>query len=282
LEYIPFGEVFIDERPSASSWSTPYKFNAKELDEETGLYYYGARYYDPRTSVWISVDPLAEKYSGWSSYVYVHDNPLRFTDPDGKGAKDRVLAARNMTGIPYLQEHGSLRTGNYNAALVYMDCSELASRVMVADHIINSGTGLTSSSMKVLLDNQDKYVHSETAQIGDIALWKGHVAIVTGVRKNGKIDVIMARGGDRPSKEFQSATPDKLSGGKFYGYYHPINETPDGKVQSNGAQQPVEDNKTYFGKLLDPVTVIGQKTETDVNIPYVQVEQRPITIKPLK
>jgi len=62
IEYIPFGEVFIEERASASSWRTPYLFNAKELDEETGLYYYGARYYDSRLGVWISVDPLAEKY----------------------------------------------------------------------------------------------------------------------------------------------------------------------------------------------------------------------------
>jgi len=84
LEYIPFGEVFIDERPTASSWSTPYKFNAKELDEETGLYYYGARYMDPRTSVWISVDPLAEKYAGISSYVYCNNNPVNMIDPDGR------------------------------------------------------------------------------------------------------------------------------------------------------------------------------------------------------
>jgi RHS repeat-associated protein len=84
IEYIPFGEVFIDERPSTGIWSTPYKFNAKELDEETGLYYYGARYYDPRTSVWISVDPLAEKYPNVSSYVYCADNPVKCVDPDGK------------------------------------------------------------------------------------------------------------------------------------------------------------------------------------------------------
>ena len=83
LEYIPFGEVFIDERAATSTWSTPYKFNAKELDEETGLYYYGARYYDPRTSVWISVDPLAEKYPNMSSYVYCEDNPVVLIDPDG-------------------------------------------------------------------------------------------------------------------------------------------------------------------------------------------------------
>jgi hypothetical protein len=42
---VPFGEVFIEERNK--KWNTPYLFNAKELDEETGLYYYGARYYDP-------------------------------------------------------------------------------------------------------------------------------------------------------------------------------------------------------------------------------------------
>ena len=85
IEYVPFGEVFIDElelmRKSAAAgkancnntWNTPYRFNdcanegrgklacsmpsaanrrvklnAKEFDEETGLYYYGARYYEPR------------------------------------------------------------------------------------------------------------------------------------------------------------------------------------------------------------------------------------------
>ena len=36
-----YGEVFIEERNG--TWNTPYLFNGKELDEETGLYYYGAR-----------------------------------------------------------------------------------------------------------------------------------------------------------------------------------------------------------------------------------------------
>ena len=46
IEYVPFGEVFIEERNNV--WNTPYLFNAKEFDEETGMYYYGARYYEPR------------------------------------------------------------------------------------------------------------------------------------------------------------------------------------------------------------------------------------------
>jgi RHS repeat-associated protein len=82
VEYVPFGEVFIEERNN--TWNTPFLFNAKELDEETGLYYYGARYYDPRTSVFLGVDPLAEKYPGISSYVYCANNPIKFVDPDGR------------------------------------------------------------------------------------------------------------------------------------------------------------------------------------------------------
>ena len=60
IEYVPYGEVFIEERNNV--WNTPYLFNAKEFDEETGLYYYGARYYDSRLSMWYGVDALAEKY----------------------------------------------------------------------------------------------------------------------------------------------------------------------------------------------------------------------------
>ena len=81
MEYLPFGELLVEEHKN--SYNTPYKFNAKELDEETGNYYYGARYYDPKFSIWLSVDPLAEKFPGWSPYNYVLNNPIIFIDPDG-------------------------------------------------------------------------------------------------------------------------------------------------------------------------------------------------------
>jgi RHS repeat-associated protein len=82
IEYIPFGEVFIEERNNV--WNTPYLFNSKELDEETGLYYYGARYYNPRESVWLSVDPLAEKTG--TPYQYCYQNPVKFVDFTGMSA----------------------------------------------------------------------------------------------------------------------------------------------------------------------------------------------------
>ncbi|MCJ8155254.1 RHS repeat-associated core domain-containing protein [Chryseobacterium sp. SSA4.19] len=64
-------------------YKNPYKFNAKELDSETALYYYGARYYNPRLSIWYRVDPLAEKYPSWSPYAYCGNNPINYIDPDG-------------------------------------------------------------------------------------------------------------------------------------------------------------------------------------------------------
>ena len=101
IEYVPFGEVFVEERNNI--WNTPYLFNAKEFDEETGLYYYGARYYDPRVSLWISVDPISNYdpsnnenyidgehnngvYNSYNLYPYgyCYQNPIRLKDPNGK------------------------------------------------------------------------------------------------------------------------------------------------------------------------------------------------------
>ena len=83
--YLPYGELLVDEH--SSSEEMPYKFNGKEFDEETGLYYYGARYMNPRTSLWYGVDPLAEKYPSVGAYVYCVDNPIRLIDPNGKAVK---------------------------------------------------------------------------------------------------------------------------------------------------------------------------------------------------
>ncbi|GHT17518.1 hypothetical protein FACS189429_1780 [Bacteroidia bacterium] len=82
IEYVPFGEVFIEERNN--KWNTPFLFNAKELDEETGLYYYGARYYDPRVSLWLSADPKAYFTPHESPYCAMGNNPIYYTDPGGQ------------------------------------------------------------------------------------------------------------------------------------------------------------------------------------------------------
>ena len=81
LQYTPFGETFVDMR--SGDFATPYRFTGKEQDCETGLYYYGARYYDSRLGRFLSVDPLASKFPSYSPYAYTFNNPIRFTDPTG-------------------------------------------------------------------------------------------------------------------------------------------------------------------------------------------------------
>jgi RHS repeat-associated protein len=83
----------------AGGWATPYKFNGKELDDETGMYYYGARYYDPRLSMWHGVDPLAERGPQYSPYTYTFNNPIRYIDPDGRWAGPSPLGHAIPAGI---------------------------------------------------------------------------------------------------------------------------------------------------------------------------------------
>ena len=80
--YLPYGELLVNEHLSTEE--LPYKFNGKQFDEETGLYYYGARYMNPMASIWYGVDPLAEKYTTTGGYVYTLNNPVKFIDVDGR------------------------------------------------------------------------------------------------------------------------------------------------------------------------------------------------------
>ena len=102
IEYVPFGEVFIEERNN--TWNTPYLFNAKEFDEETGMYYYGARYYEPRISLWMSTDPLQEKYENISPYIYCANSPIRYTDPKGMEVEADERSMKNISNTLTKQE----------------------------------------------------------------------------------------------------------------------------------------------------------------------------------
>ncbi len=80
-----------EQKSVVQDYETPYKFTGKELDEETGLYYFGARYYDPKVSIWMSVDPLAEKYQACNPYNFCSQNPIKLIDPNGKQPSPRGL-----------------------------------------------------------------------------------------------------------------------------------------------------------------------------------------------
>ncbi|MDI2131271.1 SpvB/TcaC N-terminal domain-containing protein [Yinghuangia seranimata] len=103
FEYFPYGETWVEER--AGTTDTSYRFTGKELDSETGLYYHGARYYNPRTQLWAGADPALPQYFGsdlaggignpvnLAAYTYTRNNPLRYTDPDGRAPTDHTTLA---------------------------------------------------------------------------------------------------------------------------------------------------------------------------------------------
>ena len=102
--YLPYGELLVDEH--SSSEEMPYKFNGKEFDEETGLYYYGARYMNPRTSLWYGVDPHIEEMAFSSSYTYCDDHPVNFVDIKGKKKFNWIVlnmndASKNSIDVRY-------------------------------------------------------------------------------------------------------------------------------------------------------------------------------------
>ena len=74
-------------------------------DAETGCDYFGVRYYDSGLSVWLSVDPLADKYPNESPYCYAGWNPVMITDPNGmwKGEVDK------NGKTTYVAEKGDMR-----------------------------------------------------------------------------------------------------------------------------------------------------------------------------
>ena len=82
-EYHPFGSTAFRSSDSSSEVSPKrYRFTGKERDEETGLYYYGARYYMAWLGRWTAADP-AGFADGPNLYGYARDNPVRLNDPQG-------------------------------------------------------------------------------------------------------------------------------------------------------------------------------------------------------
>ena len=114
LQYFAFGETWVSEHPSQP---VPQQYTGKELDPETNLYYFGARYYDPRTQLWQTPDPVLDAYldgapnagvfhpTNLAAYTYAGNNPVKLTDPDGKwvniaiGAGIGLLVGVGVEGI---------------------------------------------------------------------------------------------------------------------------------------------------------------------------------------
>ncbi len=114
--YAPFGEITTEYNINFGNNVIPkYSFNAKELDEETGMFYYEARYYAP--PVFTSRDPLFEKYFWMTPYAYCANNPVKYVDPDGRKERpfnpetDKKITCKFGTSTPIYKydENGNVK-----------------------------------------------------------------------------------------------------------------------------------------------------------------------------
>ena len=122
----PFRHTPFRPRPrhTATVWRNPgqhphrdgtYTFSAKERDPETDLSYFGSRYYSSDLSIWLSVDPMSDKYASLSPYVYCADNPVKLVDPDGEdyGIPPWLLIKGVARAMEATSANANLKTAAY-------------------------------------------------------------------------------------------------------------------------------------------------------------------------
>ncbi len=145
LAYLPYGEDWVDITAFQPNYNNlfdttmlgTYSFNSKEKDYESGFHYYEARYYNSELSMWLSTDPMSNKYPSLSPYNYCADNPVKFIDPNGEEIDLSNLSEREKD--KYLRSIEFLK-GN-KMFKIYYECLEKSN----TKYIIKLGQGIGGS-----------------------------------------------------------------------------------------------------------------------------------------
>jgi len=200
VAYLPFGESFVDEHSSRKEM--PYKFNAKELDCETGLYYYVARYYDPMMGMFLTPDLLAEKYYSVSTYAYVGNNPVRLIDPNGMDWFDSVvgvgigIVTNIFPGTNLRSEYTPTDAIDYNRALQMTDAATMAAggvmmvggadAIAVGSGIAAVGGGISATGVGVPIGGSVAVVGGTTVASGTASVAAGSYLMVNAANNQTK------------------------------------------------------------------------------------------------
>jgi RHS repeat-associated protein len=158
--YAPFGEIITEFNPSWESGRIPkYSFNAKELDEENGMYYYSARYYAPTT--FISRDPMFEKKPFISPYTYCRNNPIILVDPDGRDEYE-FTSSGEMKNVEKT-DFDSFHKVDENGKRVEGGSLILDKKVVTGQVTLKSDAGTAVNYLKVTGDDEAKQIFEHLA-----------------------------------------------------------------------------------------------------------------------
>jgi RHS repeat-associated protein len=182
FEYTPYGELWIDDKHSTET--TPYRFTGKEQDEETGLIYFGARYLNPQTSMWLSADPAMGEYVPGApindevrksnqnlpgmggvfnavnlhTYHYAGNNPVKYIDPDGndfRTSEYHTNTKRYALSSDKAMHLKDVLNDSFSAPgqMGLVDVSELALSVVPVPTLISGILGILDFSRKMDTQN---------------------------------------------------------------------------------------------------------------------------------
>jgi len=226
-DYYPYG----GERVYLNTCSQNYKFTGKERDAESGLDYFGARYYGSSLGRFTSPDrPFADQKprdpQSWNLYSYVTNNPLRFVDPTGMVKRDATgqiiftpqgKVDRNFT-------NGDSRRGTMQPGYIQADNG---AKIQAFQQVGGSSAykcdchGLTFADGKYWVNNDqvnkllkgDGYEKTKTPQAGDVAVFKAngkvvHSLTVTGANDKGSVTEVTGLGGTE--QKAHSDTPEQV------------------------------------------------------------------------
>jgi RHS repeat-associated protein len=147
-EYYPYGSTSYQAVRGQTETPKRYRYSGKERDEETGLYYHGARYYAPWFGRWLSGDP-AGLVDGSNLYSYVRANPVGLTDPTGTDSK---------TMGSYILTEDQINQAGYSTA-------EFKREENVSTPVAEGTEG--ENKVAVTVNNLDKQ-RTEVRRLGDV------------------------------------------------------------------------------------------------------------------
>jgi RHS repeat-associated protein len=157
-EYHPFGTTsYRSGRSEVEVSLKRYKYVSKERDEETGLYYYGARYYASWIARFVSVDQLQHKYPHYTPYQYAGNKPISYIDLDG------LEEAKNYFSIYTLRQLDKNAVNINDTPRIFTsrdkyfdDSQKLGRQELISKEIIFENTEKTQNTIKQMRNDAEK------------------------------------------------------------------------------------------------------------------------------
>jgi RHS repeat-associated protein len=285
VAYMPFGEPLVDEHVSRKEM--PYKFNGKEIDEETGLYYYGARYYDAGIGVWYGTDLMQEKYPNVSTYAYCANNPIMFIDPDGNApipAKELIARLNYVAKLATFEKawqksnHGGATVAEWGFTItISSDSKWYIGRNLHTDNkggSVSRNSNVPSTEKLIGFAHTHPYSLSEGSFLGagfsstDLANMKANAA-------EGKFFTMVEAG----TKRYAAIISDPEKAVEFF----KNNSREDIINTYNTAFNDPKNSKLSFQQRIDKgiLAVVGNSSESGITV-FVAEDKNKNNFKPLE